>query len=255
MLHVILTLLLFNIGHGVLFKESAITRTLVHPENYVDGTEEFVFGNLAATRFARLAPGATNDELGSYLITHSTYVYANASSQSQKLTHVLRGEDVDVEEVIVLTGEDGHERVRARIRSPAGWITLVDHFDDTRWASRTIDAYKAADKDAASTNATFARKVYREIVDNEGHSHYVRDQCQNSIPSIEECIDAAEKLYGDIKSMVLPNPTYEYGCYAVLRGTPCMDQTEQACVIFNPLHGGSGTLSGSVYLCEANSSS
>merc|ERR1712113_1173983 len=74
------------------------------------------------------------DSPGTYEICHANTALTEGIAVSPPiLKHLAVGTMVDVVEV-VRCAED--QRVRARIRIPAGWISLMDTKDGYRWAKK-----------------------------------------------------------------------------------------------------------------------
>jgi len=69
-------------------------------------------------------PDIAIPQLGYYFIVKSAGVTEGPGRESETLAHLTRGDLVEVVEVVEQVAES--QRMRARIRKPAGWISLID---------------------------------------------------------------------------------------------------------------------------------
>jgi hypothetical protein len=75
------------------------------------------------------------DKPGLYVILRATNVSKELANSSAFVRRLAVGTEVDVIEVVKET-----KRLRAKIRDPEGWMSLLNLEDDTRWACLKTDA-------------------------------------------------------------------------------------------------------------------
>lgn len=98
----------------------------------------FVFGKLLA-RMPKLpaAKGPFKDRPGTYTVIKPAGVMPTmATAKGVVLSQLKIGDEVDVLEVVP---NDEERRVRARIREPEGWVSLLNMDNGTRWAVHKDD--------------------------------------------------------------------------------------------------------------------
>mmetsp|Transcript_111889 Transcript_111889/g.316143 ORF Transcript_111889/g.316143 Transcript_111889/m.316143 type:complete len:857 (-) Transcript_111889:134-2704(-) len=75
---------------------------------------------------------------GAYRIVNRVAVHRGIGLTENKFAQLHVGESIDVTEVIHLEEE---QRIRARLKEPDGWISLVDTSDGFQWAIRDLDPF------------------------------------------------------------------------------------------------------------------